>query len=53
VIQEAVVLLWVEHLQQRAGGISIVSTSNLVNFINEDKRILRLDAFQSLDDLPW
>ena len=50
-IQESSVLLGVKHLEQRTRGISIVSTSNLVDLVNEYQRVFRPDALQCLDDL--
>jgi hypothetical protein len=50
-IQEGVVLFRVEHLEKRACRIPVDAASNLVYLINEDERILRTDAFESLNDL--
>ncbi len=51
VVQEAAVLLRVEHLEQRAGGVAVVSTSNFVHLVNEHERVLRLHPLECLDDL--
>jgi hypothetical protein len=51
VVQEAVVLLRVKHLKKSARRIAIVSASNLIDFVNQNERILGADSFQSLDDL--
>jgi hypothetical protein len=52
VVQEGVILLRVEHLEERAGRVAIYPLANLVDFINEDQRILDTNAFECLDNLP-
>jgi hypothetical protein len=52
-IQEAPVLLRVQHLEQRTRRISIVSPPNLVNLIDQHQWVLRLDTLEGLDDLSW
>ena len=49
VIQERGILLWVEHFEQRTGWISIMSLSNLVDFINQDQGVLCCDLLQCLN----
>lgn len=53
VIQELGVLLGVEHLEQRTRRIAIVSTSNLVNLVDEYERVLGLHLLERLDHLSW
>lgn len=52
VIQESVVLLRVEHLEERASGVAIYPLANLVDFINEDQWILDTNSLECLDNLP-
>jgi len=49
VIQEGSVLLRVEHLEQSARRVPVVSSANLVDFINQNERILGSDFLQGLD----
>ena len=51
VVQESCILFGIEHFQQSTGGVAIVATSNLVDFINQDERILSTNTLESLDDL--
>jgi hypothetical protein len=50
-IQEAVVLFRVEHFQKGARRITVDSTPNFINLVNEDERVFRPNSFQSLYDL--
>jgi hypothetical protein len=50
-VQEGVVLFWVEHLEKCACRVPVDAASDLVHLINEDERILRTDPFESLNDL--
>jgi hypothetical protein len=50
-IQECVVLLRVEHLEERAGRVAIYPLANLVNFINEDQWVFDANALECLDNL--
>lgn len=50
-IQECSVLLWVQHLKQSTGGVAVVPATNLVDFIDENKRVFSAYALQGLDDL--
>ena len=50
-VKESRILLWVEHLEQSTGGISVMSATNLVNLVDKNKRVLGTDALQRLDDL--
>ena len=50
-VKERRVLLGIKHLEQRTRRIAVVSTTDLVNFINEHERVLSTDALQRLDDL--
>ena len=50
-VEERCVLLRVEHLKKCACRIAIVTATNLVDLVDEDKGILSTDALQSLDDL--
>ena len=51
VVKERRVLLGIKHLKERTRRIAVVSTTDLVNFINEYERVLSTDALQRLDDL--
>jgi hypothetical protein len=51
VIQESGILLGVEHLKEGAGRVAVDSLTDLVNFIDEDQRILDSDALECLDNL--
>ena len=50
-VKEGRVLFGIEHLEQSASGISVVSATNLVNLVDKNKRVLGTDALQRLDDL--
>ena len=50
-VKEGRVLFGIEHLEQRTSRIAVVSTTDLVNFINQYEGILSTDALQRLDDL--
>lgn len=52
-IQESSVLLRVEHLKESTGRVTVDSLTNLVDFIDEDQRVLDSDALECLYDLPW
>jgi len=52
VIQESGILLRVEHLKESTGRVTVDSLTDLVDFINEDQRVLNSDALECLDDLP-
>ena len=51
VIAERVVLLRIEHLEQRRRGIAAEIRSELVDLVEDEDRVLRLGAAQTLDDL--
>jgi hypothetical protein len=51
-IQESVVLLRVEHFEERAGRVTIYPLTDLVDFVNEDQWVLDTNALECLDDLP-
>ena len=50
VIGEGVVLLGIQHFEQRGGRITPEVRANLVDLVQQDDRIARLDAAQRLDD---
>ena len=50
-VKESRILLWVEHLEKCTRRIAVVSATDLVNLVDEDKGVLSTDALQSLDDL--
>ena len=50
-IQEAIILRWVQHLEQSACGIAVDTTANLVNFVDQNQGVLCSNLFQSLYDL--
>ena len=50
-IQESIVLFWVEHLQKRARRVPVDAASDLVHLIDEDERILRTNTLECLNDL--
>jgi hypothetical protein len=50
-IQEAIILLWVQHLEQSACGVAVDATANLVNFIDQNQGVLCSNPFQGLYDL--
>ena len=52
VIAERVVLLRIEHLEQRRRRIAAEVGAELVDLVEDEDRILRLGAAQPLDDLP-
>src|ERR1043165_1435747 len=52
VIAEHVVLLRIEHLQQRGGRIATEIVSELVDLVEDKDRILELRSTKTLDDLP-
>jgi len=52
VIQESSVLFRIEHLKESTGRVTVDSLTDLVDFIDEDQRILDSDALECLDDLP-
>lgn len=49
VIQERPVLLRIKHLQEGARRVSVVATADLVDFVNQNERVLGSDLLQSLD----
>ena len=51
VIAEAVVLLGIEHLEQRRRGIAAEVGAELVDLVEDEDRILRFGAAQPLDHL--
>lgn len=53
VIEESCVLFRVKHLEEGAGRIPVDPATNLVDFIDQDKRILCTHALERLDDLAW
>jgi len=50
-VQEAIILLRIQHLQQRTGRVSIVSPAYFIHFIDQNERIFGLHAFQRLYNL--
>ncbi len=52
VIAERVVLLRIQHLEQRRAGIAAEIGAQLVDLVEDEHRVLRLRAAQPLDDLP-
>ena len=50
-IKEGRVLLGIKHLEERTRRIAVVSTTDLVNFIDKYERVLGANALQRLDDL--
>ena len=46
-IQETSILFWIEHLKEGTRRVSVVTPTDLVDFVNEDERILSLDALES------
>ena len=51
-IQETGVLFGVEHLEESTGRVTVDSLTNLVDFVDEDQRVLDPDALECLDDFP-
>ena len=51
VVREGVVLLRVEHLEQRRGGVAAEVGAELVHLVEHEDRVLALGAAQALDDL--
>lgn len=51
VVQEAAVLLGVKHLKESTCGITVVTLTDFVNFIDEYEGVFRLNALEGLDDL--
>ncbi len=49
-VGEAVVLLRVEHLQQRGGRVAAIVLAKLINLVEQDHRVGGADAPQLLDD---
>jgi hypothetical protein len=52
VIQESAILLGVEHLKESTGRVAVDPLADLVDFIDEDQRVLDSDAFKCLNNLP-
>lgn len=50
-VEERSVLFGIEHLQKCTCGISIHPSSNFINLIKHNKRVLSPYALESLDDL--
>jgi hypothetical protein len=50
-IEEAVVLLGIEHLQESTSGVAIDTSTDLVHLVDEHERILGANALECLDDL--
>jgi hypothetical protein len=50
-IKECIVLFGIQHFEEGAGGITIDTTTDLINFIDQNEGIFRADAFQSLNNL--
>ena len=50
-VQETVVLLWIQHLQESTSRITIDSTTDLVDLVNKYKWVLRPNSLKRLDDL--
>src|SRR5579871_4381398 len=48
-IKEGIVLFWIKEFQQCRSRISLMSSSNLVHFINKHQRIFCLALFESLN----
>ena len=51
VIAERVVLLRIEHFEQRRRGVAAEIGAELVDLVEDEDRVLRLGAAQPLDDL--
>lgn len=51
-VQKRVVLFRVQHLQQRASGITVDASPDLVHLVDKNQWILRTHSFQGLDNLP-
>lgn len=45
-------MLRVEHLEESTGGVTVYPLTDLVDFIDEDQRILDPNAFECLDNFP-
>jgi hypothetical protein len=52
-IEEAAVLLRVEHFKQSAGRIAIVTSADLVHLIDKYERILSANPLKSLNNFAW
>ena len=52
VIAERVVLLGIEHFEQRRRRVAAEVGAELVDLVEDEDRVLRLGAAQPLDDLP-
>ena len=50
VVLEGVVLLRIEHLEQRRGGIAAEVGAELVDLVEHDHRVVRAGGAQALDD---
>ncbi len=51
-VGERVVLLGVEHLEQRRGRIALERDAELVHFVEQEHRVLGAGTLHSLDDAP-
>lgn len=49
-VQETIILLRIQHFQQSTGRISVDPTTDLVNLVDEHKRVFGADSFECLDD---
>jgi hypothetical protein len=52
VIGERVVLLRVQHLEQRGARVTAEVVSDLVHLVHHEHRVDRAGLFHALDDLP-
>lgn len=50
-IQELRVLLGVEHLEKSTRGVAVVSSTNLVDLVDEHERVFRVHLLERLNDL--
>mmetsp|Transcript_108233 Transcript_108233/g.231082 ORF Transcript_108233/g.231082 Transcript_108233/m.231082 type:complete len:500 (+) Transcript_108233:594-2093(+) len=53
VIQEGAVLRGVQEFQQRRCRVALMSTTDLVDLIDEHQGVVRLNLLEALDDFPW
>lgn len=50
-IQEGIVLFRIQHLEESAGRITVDSSTDFVDFIDQNQWVLSANALESLDDL--
>ena len=53
VVAEVEVLLWIEHLEQRSGGVAAEVGRHLVDLVEEKHRVAGARLLERLDDLAW